>query len=259
MSVIKSVLTNLLLLYVAYFVCRITFFVVNISAFVENITFAERMKIYWGGFVFDSAAIFYTNALYLVLVFLPFHLKEREWWNTMLRWLFVIVNAICIVANMADVIYYNFVEHRASAIIFQEFENESNIGKIVGTEMVNHWGVVLLGVAMILCLALLTCRTSAISLAENRKKYYIRQTCCLVVTAVATVFFVRGMSFTTATRPLAVNDAHSYTKRVKEAAIVVNTPFSIIRTWDKKPPRAPQFFTADELDKIYTPIHTPNR
>jgi phosphoglycerol transferase MdoB-like AlkP superfamily enzyme len=46
-------------------------------------------------------------------------------------------------------------------------------------------------------------------------------------------------------------------KKPLEMAIVLNTPFSIIRTIDKQPLKEKHYFTDEELEQIYTPIHYP--
>ena len=38
---------------------------------------------------------------------------------------------------------------------------------------------------------------------------------------------------------------------------MLNTPFSLLRTLNKKSFENPQYFTAEELDQIYSPLHTP--
>ena len=67
---------------------------------------------------------------------------------------------------------------------------------------------------------------------------------------------MRG-GFTTAVRPITLSNANQYVNQPAEAALVLNTPFSLLRTLTKKSFENPQYFRAEELDQIYSPLHTP--
>jgi phosphoglycerol transferase MdoB-like AlkP superfamily enzyme len=72
-----------------------------------------------------------------------------------------------------------------------------------------------------------------------------------------TVGGMRG-GFTTAVRPITISNANQYVSRPADAAIVLNTPFSIIRTFGKKTFVDPGYFDSqEELDAIFTPEHYP--
>lgn len=88
------------------------------------------------------------------------------------------------------------------------------------------------------------------------KWYYITQTVALAVAVPLCISGMRGGA-TRAVRPITISNANQYVDRPLEAAIVLNTPFSIIRTFGKKVFVAPQYYTEQELDAIYSPVHTP--
>ena len=69
------VLLNLLWVYLCYGVCRIAFYFENLELFQDPLTRATAFDWLSGGFIFDTSAIAYTNALYLLLVLLPFTLE----------------------------------------------------------------------------------------------------------------------------------------------------------------------------------------
>ena len=72
-----AVIWNILLLYVAYGVTRLAFFLENRSVYEHLSGFGDVWSIMCGGLYFDTSAICYTNALYLLLVFFPFR-SSRE-------------------------------------------------------------------------------------------------------------------------------------------------------------------------------------
>ena len=66
-SPLLAVLWNLLLVYLVYQVARLEYWVENTNYL--NYTF----DVWCGGLLFDTSAILYTNALYVVLMLFPVH------------------------------------------------------------------------------------------------------------------------------------------------------------------------------------------
>jgi len=87
-------------------------------------------------------------------------------------------------------------------------------------------------------------------------RYYAVQTLCLLVFVPVCIIGMRGGA-TTAVRPITISNANQYADTPMMAALVLNTPFSLIRTIDKPIFTVPQYFAQDELDRIYTPLHLP--
>ena len=56
-----------------------------------------------------------------------------------------------------------------------------------------------------------------------------------------------------------MNNANEYIKKSNESAIVLNTPYCIIRTIGKISFTNPEYFPQDELEKIYSPVHNPQQ
>ena len=66
---------------------------------------------------------------------------------------------------------------------------------------------------------------------------------------------MRG-GFTTAVRPITVSNANQYAQHPTDAALVLNTPFSLIRTIGKSVFTVPNYYQSEtELEAIYTPQH----
>ena len=98
---------NMVLVYVVYEICRLVFLATNWSVFSEAMTWGAFGEMLHGGWYFDTSAILYTNALYALLMLFPIHYKERNWYQKMAKWVFVICNSICIVANLVVVFILN--------------------------------------------------------------------------------------------------------------------------------------------------------
>ena len=65
-----------------------------------------------------------------------------------------------------------------------------------------------------------------------RWKYYLVQVVALGIFVPLCIGGMRG-GFTTAVRPITLSNANQYVNQPAEAALVLNTPFSLIRTVNK--------------------------
>jgi phosphoglycerol transferase MdoB-like AlkP superfamily enzyme len=59
------------------------------------------------------------------------------------------------------------------------------------------------------------------------------------------------------TRPITISNAARYVKNPRDVAIVLNTSFSILRTYNKKELKRYNFFSEKELKKLYDPHYIP--
>ena len=258
-------LLNMVLAYMVYEICRLVFLAVNWGMFSDTMTWSAFGEMLHGGWYFDTSAILYTNSLYALLMLFPVHYKERAWYQKMAKWVFLVCNGICIVANLTDCVYFKYTTRRTTATVFSEFKNENNLGSIFGVEVINHWYLVLLGIALMagLWYAYRMPKGEAPSEASRpyrlkpMLKYYCMHLLCLAVFVPFCVAGMRG-GFTTAVRPITISNANQYVDRPLEAAIVLNTPFSIIRTIDKPAFVVPGYYTDKQLDAIYSPVHSPS-
>jgi hypothetical protein len=61
-------------------------------------------------------------------------------------------------------------------------------------------------------------------------------------------------------RPIKISTANQFIIRPNDASLILNTPFSMLRTIGKNSYHRPAFFTDEqELESIYSPIHDGGR
>lgn len=256
---------NMVMVYVVYEICRLVFLAVNWGMFSDVMTWGAFADMLRGGWYFDTSAIFYTNALYALLMLFPIHYKETALYQKIAKWLFVVVNAICIVANLIDCVYFQYTTRRTTMTVFSEFKNENNLDSIFGVELLRHWYLVLIGLVLIVALwrlyAMPKGQLEVDKLRPTARRsyatYYGSHLLCLLVFVPLCIAGMRG-GFTTAVRPITISNANQYVKRPLEAAIVLNTPFSMIRTINKAIFVDPHYYTEPQLNAIYSPIHEPS-
>lgn len=257
MANLLPLIWNLVLVYIVYFICRLAFVLVNWDVFGGNLSFGYAMSLFGAGVIFDTTAILYSNALFILLFLLPFHWKENARFYQVVRWLFTIVNSIMLITNLIDCVYFGYTGKRTTTSVLQEFQHEGggNLASIFLDGFINYWYLVIL--AGVLCYGLYRLFRSPKDFPiRNLKVYYLSQIVCLLLAVPFTIFGMRG-GMTTATRPITISNANQYVNRPLDAGIVLNTPFAIFRTLDKQPFVTPHYMSDAEAKALYTPVHMP--
>lgn len=249
-----AVVWNMLLLYVAYGVTRLAFLLENWSVYSHVPESPKMWNIVWGGLYFDTSAIAYTNALYLLLVFLPWVRKENRPYHLFCKGLYMVVNGVGLAANLGDAVYYQYTARRTTVAFFNEFGADDKIGSIVGYEFIRHWYLVLLFVLLMVFLYMAYRRP--VAKTQPLRRYYVGQTVALLVAALLCWGGMRGGFWDN--RPIKVSTANQFVIKPNDASLILNTPFSLLRTIGKKTFHRPDYFASDEeLQQVYTPIHQP--
>ncbi len=248
---------RLLLVMAIFQLSRLGFYIFNIDNF-ESTTLLSYTKIALGGINFDLTAILYTNALFIVLELLPLRLRYKATYRAIVKYIFILFNAIIILVNTADYVYYRFTFRRTTGLIFSEFKNESNLFGIMEQSMVDYWYITIWALLLI---ALLVVGYNSIKVKAAQPRnliwYYSRSFILLLAGITLFIGGVRG-GYAHSTRPITISNATDYITNIGEEVIVLNTPFSIFRTLDEQQLTEYKYFDDAELNQIYSPHHNTN-
>ena len=243
---------------VFYSAFRIVFYLFNYSLF-PNITFGSFLTIMKGGLTFDLSAMLYLNGLYALLYLLPLPFKFGSIYQTFLKGLFLLVNGVGFALNSIDLIYYRFILKRTTFNVISILENETNMGKLWGQFIIDYWYVALIFILSVYLLS------KSYSLLQPRKIRLSSRWLYPAVSLIALVLFsgfsIIGMrgGYRHSTRPINMANAGKYVNAPDEMALVLNTPFCIIRTWGKKSFTAYDFFNSEkELKQAFDPMVYPD-
>ena len=247
---------NMLLAYIMFMLCRVIYFVENMSSFAPYMSWELAWSMLHGGLVFDTSALLYLNVLYLLLTIFPLHVKECKTFHQVAKWTYIVPNAAGIAANLADAVYFTYTGRRTTATVFSEFSNENNIASIVGSELLRHWYLVVVFAVMVYALWRLFRKPSS-EQHPHLTRYYILQIATLIALVPTTIIGMRG-SAAFGTRPITISNANQYVNRAIESSVVLNTPFSIIRTAGKPTYIVPEYMNDEEMLATYTPEHRPD-
>lgn len=222
---------RLFLAYVFYFVARVLFYIYNKDLLaVESIT--DFLKMCFWGLSFDSTAVLYTNLLFILLSLLPLFVNTSRTYQKILFAAYFIPNLLAYATNFVDFAYYRFTFTRASLASLESIKNENNKMGLLGNFLRDYWHIFLIfGLCAFLWIWLYKKYKVIDKLVYNKSLYFISSIVAIIVTATLTIGGIRG-DFKHSTRPITLIDASRHVKNPEYANIVLNTPFSIIRTFN---------------------------
>ena len=256
-----ALFVNLLLVFGLYIAARIEFLFENYNYFCAVLSPTRLWQLFYGGYIFDRSAITYTNALYIVMMLFPLWLKETPLYHKICKWIFVVVNSATLIINLCDSVYFPYTLRRTTTSVFSEFKNENNLGDVFWGELLEHWYLVLLAAGLIFLMWKLyvtpKVQASQYVSVKQRVAYSGLQLLLLAAITPLGVGACRG-GLSSGIRPITISNANEYVNRPTECALVLNTPFALIRTIGKSVFTVPEYFKSqEELESTFTPIHKP--
>jgi phosphoglycerol transferase MdoB-like AlkP superfamily enzyme len=247
---------RILLIMLLFSLCRIGFFLFNYKMF-PGIPFSQLVIIMKGGLTFDISAVVYINMLFIFLNVIPFDFRYNEIYQTVLKYIYFITNGIAIAMNGMDFVYYRFVDKRATADVFKTFENESNLVKLFFRFLYDYWPATIFTLLLWFLMVFLYNKVKTKRpVTKNMIGYYVVNILIMPLIMGLVIGAARG-GFKHSTRPITISNAARYVETPRDVAIVLNTPFSIFRTFGKKPLVKYDFFDNEKLKELYNPHYFP--
>lgn len=250
-SVVRRLLTLgrlLVLLYAVGAVCRVAYWAENVEA-LGGVETLLSLKAWQGAWYFDTSALLYVNLLWFVLwLFLP-----ARWWRVP-HVVFVVLNLLSVSLNLCDAVYYPFTQQRTTFSVFQEFAEEGNLSSIFLVEAGRHWYFVLL----FLAIGVVLWKGYGRSRNEENQTWrtaYAGNLIVLILSIYPIICGIRGGAGSHV-RPIALSNAMQYVERPSQAAFVLNTPFTFVRTLGHTYAFKP-YFPDKECEAIFSPLHQP--
>lgn len=241
---------------ILYTLSRLFFYWTSGDLF-PNVSGAHLREMLAGGLRFDLTAILYLSSLYLVLMLLPlpWHWRTNSVYQTIAKWCFLIPNILGLLVNAADMVYMRFTDRRTTMTFFTEFQHDDNLLRIFFTGMLQYWYVTLFALLIVVLLILCT-RTCAKAepIVRQPLLYYASNTLLLLASAYFIVIGIRG-GFGAYTRPITMSNALQYTNRPEETMLVLNTPFSLMRSSEGQTYVDPGYYDRETLEQVMSPYH----
>lgn len=251
----------MLLLMALYTLSRLFFFWISPDLF-PHVTANHLWEMMVGGLRFDLTAVLYLSAAYLLMMLLPLPMTWRRhaMYQRIAEILFLAPNLLGLAANCIDMVYVRFTDRRTTITFFDEFQHDGNLFSVFMQGMGQYWYVTLFALALFTALILgfrkspTPCHQSPVT--HHQWNYYVRESLILCFSVYMIVIGMRG-GFGAYTRPITMSNALQYTDRPQETLLVLNTPFSLMRSSEGTTYTDPHYFESEEAASIMTPLHDP--
>ncbi len=254
-SIYVALLYRFVLLLVLYTFCRLGFYLAN-QSFFNHLNLADLAYIFLGGIKFDLVALLYLNSLYIVLQAIPFPFRYNQGYQIFCKWLFILTNSLGFLANFIDFVYYKYTLKHTTASVFSQFGNEQNKLKLLIDFLGDYWYLVILYTVFTYVFIKLYQLIEIQKAPKFNWKIYLTHTLLLVLIAGLAVIGMRG-GWRHSTRPITMSNAGDFVKQPSDMGLVLNTPFTIMKTLKRTTLKPVHYFDAQTLQSLYNPIHQP--
>ncbi|AZA90750.1 Lipoteichoic acid synthase [Chryseobacterium nakagawai] len=226
---VLALLYRIFLAYAFYQIARLLFWYFN-KDLIKVDSVSEYLKLAYHGTAFDTTAILYVNALFILLSLLPLVINTKKGFQKVLFWIYFLTNGLAYGMNFGDFIYYKFSQSRLTSAVFQVAEHESNVSQTLMISVGQHpfvliWFIVLMGLWVFLYKKVKVDEAKPTQLLP----YFLSSIVTLCITAVLVVGGIRG-DFKHSTRPINMVDATRFVANPLQGNLVLNSTFSFFRT-----------------------------
>lgn len=226
---------------------RLSMLAFNLSLFTP-MEASELFRIVIGGLRFDITAMIYLNLVFILLSLVFVFFSIPKWMkNLNLLIFYILPSALGIILNFSDAIYYRFTGKRTTADIFSYLGHAGDFGMLIPQFIRDFWYAFLCGVAGIILLIYLGKRINRLQFRSYKLRFPILTNILIVL--IILIFSVIGLRGGLQLKPVGIAQAQLYATSEK-MALVLNTPFSVIRTIGKTHLKEIVYF--DNTDELYS-------
>ncbi|MBK9480022.1 MAG: LTA synthase family protein [Bacteroidetes bacterium] len=244
---LKKTAKSLLLLLALYCLCRLLFLLFNFSYFAD-LKITELLLIFSAGLRFDISAILICNLPFILFSVFPLLNKANGLFQKLLKTWFISSNAVCLLLNCIDFAYFKFTLKRATAELFFMHDD---VGNLLAQYLVDYWYIGLIWIALVYLLIRFYPKSLESYAFKLSFPLFLMEVLILLLTAASCLLGIRG-GFQL--KPLRIITAAEYTE-VKNIPLVINTPFSLIKTIESESLVKYQFYTDKEIEQEISFIH----
>jgi len=244
---LKSFIVLFACILILNILCRQLLYFFNPSLF--QISFSQFASYSFKGIRFDLSAIAYANMLFVFLAFLPFPIHNKRFYKVVLFWSGLIPNILILIPNIGDAFYFPFVFRRSTYDLLSIlFTMKGEMNTLWKDLILDFWPAYLI---LALCIGILVLSfkrfKKTTGLIFKGFKDYASTTLILLIIASLTVIASRGGL---QKKPISLITAGLYAPP-NHAPLVINSTFSIIRTFGKTGLDRKDFFYEPEQMKTY--------
>jgi phosphoglycerol transferase MdoB-like AlkP superfamily enzyme len=234
-----------------YTLCRILFYIFNASLF-EDVSLLDFIA----GIRFDLVAISVFNFPFIVLSTLPIPWRNHKWYELGLKILFHFINSFCYLLNCIDIEYFKFTAKRSTYDLFTMMGYGEDFVNLIPQFIADFWYIIILWGLLIVLAEFLYRKTQNVrKIGVFNLKYFGVH---FIIMACNLSFFVVNGRGGFQLRPITPISAAQSTSP-ENMHLVLNTPFTMLKTWGKQGLEMKSYFSEKELEAIYSPVQLHER
>lgn len=250
----KSLTLRLLTVFAVFIICKIGFALFNLDTFktdAENLGFSYWVRLIWGVIRYDLVAISFINLLYIFLSLLPFRFVYNAKYKSIVSILtFYIPNIAAFSFDFIDIIYSRFTQRRMTFDVFKFVRNEEGVAKLIPEFLKDYWYILVIYIVIVTLFIFINRRIAQKEMTHNPRFSAWSTSLTLIIFLSLGVLGTRG-GFQL--RPLSVVNVSSYAIP-QHYMLVLNSPFTLIKSIGKDGLESKSYFSEEEVSKIYPTI-----
>ena len=235
------------------FISRILLYVFNPALF-PTLSMRHILWIALVGLRFDFSALCMVNGAVILWNILPFAFSRTNLARHITNCVFVLGNAMALLPNYVDVIYYRFTLKRTTGDIFRYLAVQNELPTLIPQFIKDFWYIFLLWIASIASLLWICRKVKPVANPEPCPRRILSGTAWLTFALVAVLTLI-GIRGGLQMIPISILTASLYTT-AKTVPLVLNTPFAIIKTiTEQSLPSMDYFPSLAQAEAIYPVVH----
>jgi len=229
---------------------RLLLYVFNTGLF-PGLSLGDLTWFFFTGLRFDLSAVLYANLPVILLLLLPVRARQSGAYQTIVHFLYSIINSILLIPNLVDVIYYRFTMKRLTGDIFS-YLNVGADTNLITQFLKDFWYIFLIWIACILLITW-TSRKIRVSPCSRIQGFFWYFTGQFLLTLVFSGLTVLGMRGGFQLKPVGILTAADYAE-AQDTPLVLNSAFTIMKTFDQKGLEKKTYFRDEkQLSAIFNP------
>ncbi len=249
---IKFLILALLMVLLIFMDCRVLFYFFNKASF-PNLGFLDFIKISFYGLRFDIAALFFINALFILLLAIPYSPMHNRAYRLTAKTIFVLFNTVAVLANCSDFVYFQFTFKRTTFDVFRLMGEQSEFRKLLPVFIMDYWYVFVLCILHVLLLVYCYNRME--------KKFHFQKTkpgardfvYQFISFGFVFGFTTLGMRGGLQLIPVSLVNAGDNVEN-QYIPLVLNTPFTLVKSTELNTFDEKHYYSEKELNQLFDPV-----
>lgn len=234
-------------------VSRFLLYVFNVEMF-PGISMLHLFGIIITGLRFDIAALLMVNGIFILMNILPFAFTKKSAYQKTGNIIFIVSNAVALLPNFADIIYYRFTLKRTTGDIFDYLFVNNDLGTQFPQFIKDFWYIFVMYIMAIGALIWVTRRFTSLNNNKETKPGNspgLSWIGFILISALTLIGIRGGLQL----KPISLITAGIYTQ-ASNVPLVLNSPFTLIKTINQQALPKIRYFANDaDADVLYPVIH----